>query len=55
MAAIAPMKNTVGTPRVWTANHLTVKIGYEIWRNLNGFPPDYYVNAEELESKKKEK
>jgi membrane fusion protein, adhesin transport system len=32
-----------------------VKIGYEIWRNLNGFPPDYYVNAEELESKKKEK
>jgi hypothetical protein len=32
-----------------------VKIGYEIWRNLNGFPADYYVTAEELESKKKEK
>lgn len=32
-----------------------VKIGYEIWRNLNGFPPDYYLTAEELESKKKEK
>jgi multidrug resistance efflux pump len=32
-----------------------VKIGYEIWRNLNGFPPDYYITAEELESKKKEK
>jgi hypothetical protein len=30
IAAIAPMKNTVGTPKVWTANHLTVKMGYEI-------------------------
>jgi len=32
-----------------------VKIGYEIWRNLNGFPADYYLTAEELETKKKEK
>ena len=30
MAAIAPMKNTVGTPKVWTATHLTVKMGYEM-------------------------
>lgn len=32
-----------------------VKIGYEIWRNLNGFPPDYYSSQSELEAKKEEK
>ncbi len=32
-----------------------VKIGYEIWRNLNGFPPDYYKTQEELENKKDKK
>lgn len=37
-----------------------VKIGYEIWRNLNGFPPDYYKELNEVsnnknsESKKKD-
>lgn len=25
-----------------------VKIGYEIWRNLNGFPPDYYKELNEV-------
>jgi adhesin transport system membrane fusion protein len=29
-----------------------VKIGYEIWRNLNGFPADYYVSQSEIEEKK---
>jgi membrane fusion protein, adhesin transport system len=29
-----------------------VKIGYEIWRNLNGFPADYYVSQSEIEKKK---
>lgn len=39
-----------------------VKIGYEIWRNLNGFPPDYYkidapstVNENKEVSKKEKK
>lgn len=32
----------------------TVSVGYEIWRNLNGFPPNYYVQ-DEIEKKGKEK
>lgn len=29
-----------------------VKIGYEIWRNLNGFPPDYYKELNEVTNNK---
>ena len=30
-----------------------VPIWYEIWRNINGFPPDYYqVNTQKNEKKK---
>lgn len=32
-----------------------VKIGYEIWRNLNGFPADYYSSQSEIEEKKEKK
>jgi multidrug resistance efflux pump len=32
----------------------TVPVWYEIWRKLNGFPPDYYV-AEEEEGKQEDK
>lgn len=28
-----------------------VKIGYEIWRNMNGFPPDFYSYEEEKNKK----
>jgi len=28
-----------------------VAIGYELWRNINGFPPEYY-KAKEAETKK---
>jgi adhesin transport system membrane fusion protein len=38
------------------ANSLTlleeVPVWYELWRNLNGFPPDYYGNIEKKEVKK---
>ncbi len=30
----------------------TVPVWYEIWRQLNGFPPDYYTGAQEKEVKK---
>jgi hypothetical protein len=30
----------------------TVSVGYELWRNLNAFPPDF---LDELESPQKEK
>jgi multidrug efflux pump subunit AcrA (membrane-fusion protein) len=30
-----------------------VRIGYEIWRQLNGFPPDYYGTSNELSFKQK--
>jgi hypothetical protein len=30
-----------------------VPIWYELWRNINGFPPDFYT--EEKDTKKKEK
>lgn len=31
-----------------------VPIWYELWRNINGFPPDYYVNGTENSETKKE-
>ena len=31
-----------------------VSIGYEIWRNLNGFPPDFYSNGVESQYNKEE-
>lgn len=30
-----------------------VKIGYELWRQVNGFPPDYYKTSSKTEEKKK--
>jgi len=30
-----------------------VPVWYEIWRQLNGFPPEYYTNQEPLDAKKK--
>jgi biotin carboxyl carrier protein len=31
-----------------------VKVGYEIWRNINGFPPDFYAASTKAPSKKTE-
>jgi hypothetical protein len=30
-----------------------VSIFYELWRNINGFPPDFYSTAEQKELKNK--
>ena len=30
-----------------------VRVGYELWRQLNGFPPDYYVNGAQQDLKSK--
>jgi len=30
-----------------------VSIWYELWRNINGFPPEYYQSKEEDKAKKK--
>jgi adhesin transport system membrane fusion protein len=32
-----------------------VPIWYELWRNINGFPPDYYKETESVSSKKEDK
>jgi hypothetical protein len=33
-----------------------VPVWYELWRNINGFPPDFYTNGEaETGKDKKEK
>lgn len=33
----------------------TVSVWYEIWRNLNGFPPNYYNSGEKIEKGKEKK
>ncbi|UZX28738.1 hypothetical protein [Riemerella anatipestifer] len=30
-----------------------VPIWYEIWRNINGFPPDYYIANKQKDEKNK--
>lgn len=60
---VAPDKDDVAWPkelRVGSgANGMAllkdVPIWYEIWRNLNGFPPDYYKTSEQTSVKKTEK
>lgn len=32
-----------------------VQIWYELWRNINGFPPDYYIEDQSVEQEKKGK
>jgi hypothetical protein len=32
-----------------------VPIGYELWRIINGFPPDFYTNDSNPSSSKKSK
>jgi hypothetical protein len=32
-----------------------VPVWFEIWRNLNGFPPNYYMPKEGKNAKKSEK
>lgn len=32
-----------------------VKVGYELWRLINGFPPDFYANKDEVKEKSDKK
>lgn len=50
-----PREVRIGSGASCIALFKDVKIGYEIWRNLNGFPPDYYKNETEVSNLKKEK
>ena len=60
---VAPDKNDVPWPdalRVGAgaSSMLLLKdvpIWYELWRNINGFPPDYYKETESVSSKKEDK
>lgn len=49
-----PREVRIGSGASCIALFKDVKIGYEIWRNLNGFPPDYYKNEMLNDNKKKE-
>ncbi len=50
-----PREVRIGSGASCIALFKDVKIGYEIWRNLNGFPPDYYKNETQMNTTKKEK
>ncbi len=49
-----PAKLSLGTGASGIALMKDVLIGYELWRNINGFPPDYYtpVSSESTYKKK---
>ncbi len=48
-----PKELTLGMGAQGIALLKDVAIGYEIWRNINGFPPDYYQNKESEKKKSK--
>jgi multidrug resistance efflux pump len=47
-----PKEVRIGAGASCIALFMDVSIGYEIWRNLNGFPPDYYKNESSTEYNK---
>jgi multidrug efflux pump subunit AcrA (membrane-fusion protein) len=49
-----PPQLKLGTGAQGIALLKDVPVWYELWRNINGFPPDYY-NLQEVKSKKNEK
>ena len=48
-----PRTMSLGTGAQGIALLKNVPIGYELWRNINGFPPDYYTVKPEQDEKKK--
>ena len=51
-----PQNLKIGGGAVGIALLKDVRIGYELWRNINGFPPEYYKpNAANYKEKKKDK
>jgi hypothetical protein len=53
--AFKPWPNTlrVGSGAKGVALLKTVPVWYELWRNLNGFPPDFYQPKYEKKDDKK--
>lgn len=50
-----PKTLRMGTGAIGIALLKDVPIWYELWRNINGFPPDYYVPQKNGKEEKKEK
>lgn len=50
-----PQRLRIGTGAKAVILLQTVSVGYEIWRQVNGFPPDYYENMPEYIKTKKDK
>jgi len=48
-----PAELKLGTGAQGIALLKDVPVWYELWRNINGFPPDYYKKAESSEKNKK--
>ncbi|MFN8250075.1 MAG: HlyD family efflux transporter periplasmic adaptor subunit [Ferruginibacter sp.] len=46
-----PRELRIGTGASGIALLKNVPVWYELWRNINGFPPDYYKSSEETKSK----
>ena len=47
-----PKELKIGTGAQGIALLKDVPVWYELWRNINGFPPDYYKQENEVKSKK---
>lgn len=50
-----PKSLRMGTGAFGIALLKDVPVWYELWRNINGFPPDYYIPKEKTTDKKKDK
>ena len=50
-----PQNLKLGTGAIGFALLKNVPIWYELWRNINGFPPDYYIVKDEKKDKGNEK
>ncbi len=48
-----PKELKLGTGAQGIALLNNVPVWYELWRNINGFPPDYYTNGETVKKEKK--
>lgn len=47
-----PYQLKIGTGANGIALLKDVPVWYELWRNINGFPPDYYKSSQEVNNKK---
>jgi hypothetical protein len=48
-----PKELKIGTGAQGIALLKDVPVWYELWRNINGFPPDYYKKEEPAQKEKK--